>query len=75
MFANVGLSSGSIMVFEIPVHGTAVRLQETLSLHSGAICDIVSNAGKMASSDVNGSIIIWQSGGHFTQLTRVEGCG
>lgn len=63
------------MVFEVPPHGTAVRLQETLNLHSGAICDIVSSGSRMASSDENGGIIVWQSGGHFTQLSKIQGSG
>ena len=63
------------MVFDVPARGTAVKLQETLSAHSGAICDIVSNGGRTASSDESGGIIVWQSGGHFTQICKIDGCG
>ncbi|EDO41534.1 predicted protein [Nematostella vectensis] len=71
----VGSSDGGIMVFDVPARGTGVKLQETLSSHNGAICDLVSHGGKMVSSDESGHMIIWQSGGHFTQLSQIKGFG
>ena len=29
----------------------------------------------MASTDEEGNIILWQSGGHFTEIVKIEGKG
>lgn len=71
----VGTSEGKIMVFDIPSRGTAVKLQETLSSHKGAICELESQDQRMVSADEEGNIILWQSGGHFTEIMKINGKG
>ena len=63
------------MVFDIPPRGTAVKLQETLTAHKVAICELESQGSHMASTDEEGNIILWQSGGHFTEIIKIEGKG
>ena len=63
------------MVFDIPSRGTAVKLQETLGSHKVAICDLEAQVGRMVSADEEGNIILWQSGGHFTEITKIDGKG
>lgn len=70
-----GTSEGKIMVFDIPSRGTAVKLQETLSSHKGAICELESQDQRMVSADEEGNIILWQSGGHFTEVMKINGKG
>ncbi|KXJ18917.1 WD repeat-containing protein 54 [Exaiptasia diaphana] len=71
----VGSSDGGIMVFDVPARGTGVKLQETLSTHAEPICDLVGKDSKMVSSDDTGYMIVWQAGGHFTQLSKIDGFG
>ena len=63
------------MVFDIPPRGTAVKLQETLTSHKTAICELEAQGGRMVSSDEEGNIILWQSGGHFTEIIKIDGKG
>lgn len=63
------------MVFDVPSRGTGVKLQETLSSHAEPICDLVGKDSRMISTDDSGLIIVWQAGGHFTQLSKIDGCG
>ncbi|KAL9982868.1 hypothetical protein ACROYT_G004977 [Oculina patagonica] len=71
----VGTSQGSIMVFDIPPRGTAVKLQETLDSHKVAICELEAQGGRMVSTDEEGNITVWQSGGHFTEIIKIDGKG
>lgn len=71
----VGTSEGKIMVFDIPSRGTAVKLQETLSSHKVAICELEAEGPRMVSADEEGNIILWQSGGHFTEIIKINGKG
>ena len=80
LFVNVkslflGTSEGGIMVFDIPPRGTAVKLQETLNSHKVAICELEAQGGRMLSSDEEGNITLWQSGGHFTEVIKIDGKG
>ena len=70
-----GTSEGGIMVFDIPPRGTAVKLQETLNSHKAAICELEARGGQMVSTDEEGNIILWQSGGHFTEIIKIDGKG
>lgn len=63
------------MVFDIPPRGTAVKLQETLASHKTAICELEAQGGRIVSSDEEGNIILWQSGGHFTEIIKIDGKG
>lgn len=74
-FVMLGTSEGGIMVFDIPPRGTAVKLQETLTSHKTAICELEAQGGRMVSSDEEGNIILWQSGGHFTEIIKIDGKG
>ena len=74
-FVILGTSEGGIMVFDIPPRGTAVKLQETLTSHKTAICELEAQGGRMVSSDEEGNIILWQSGGHFTEIIKIDGKG
>ena len=77
LFNNLllGTSEGGIMVFDIPSRGTAVKLQETLNSHKVAICELEAQGGRMLSSDEEGNITLWQSGGHFTEVIKIDGKG
>jgi len=63
------------MVFDVPSRGTAVKLQETLVSHKVAICELEAQGSRMASTDEEGNITLWQSGGHFTEITKIDGKG
>ena len=63
------------MVFDIPPRGTAVKLQETLDSHKVAICELEAQGGRMVSTDEEGNITLWQSGGHFTEIIKIDGKG
>ena len=63
------------MVFDIPPRGTSIKLQETLGSHKVAICDLEAQGSRMVSSDEEGNIILWQSGGHFTEVIKIDGKG
>lgn len=71
----VGTSEGKIMVFDVPLRGTAVKLQETLGSHKVAICELEAQGGRMVSTDEEGNMTLWQSGGHFTEIIKIEGKG
>ncbi|XP_031568831.1 WD repeat-containing protein 54-like [Actinia tenebrosa] len=74
-YVCVGCSDGGIMVFDVPSHGTGVKLQETLGSHVVSVCDLVAKDTKMVSADETGHMIVWQAGGHFTQLSKIDGFG
>lgn len=63
------------MVFDVPLRGTAVKLQETLGSHKVAICELEAQGGRMVSTDEEGNMTLWQSGGHFTEIIKIEGKG
>ena len=63
------------MVFDVPARGTAVKLQETLEPHSCSIADLAGKNNHMLSSDEQGNIILWKTGGSFTQVMKIDGYG
>ena len=71
----VGTADGGILVYEIPPKGTALKFQETLSVHECSITDIQANGDTMISGDESGKMIIWNSGGHFVNIKTIEGYG
>ena len=71
----LGTADGKILVFIVPSKGPSVKLQETLEVHQGSICDIAADGQNMASSDETGKIILWKAGGHFTKTFEIDGFG
>lgn len=72
----VGTSSGRILVFDIPSHGTNFTLSETLEGHREPVCDLQSDHDHLFSSDDSGAIIIWKGiNGKTKQMVLVQGQG
>ena len=71
----VGAADGAILVYEIPPRGTSFKFQETLSSHDFSIADLQSSGESMVSADESGKIVLWKSGGHFTNLLSIDGYG
>ena len=70
-----GSSNGTIMVFDIPSEGTAVKLQETLEHHKVSITDLASYEDNMVSGDADGNIAVWQCDETLKQLRTIRGAG
>uniref|UniRef100_A0A8C6YJB1 WD repeat domain 54 n=1 Tax=Nothoprocta perdicaria TaxID=30464 RepID=A0A8C6YJB1_NOTPE len=69
-FICVGLSSGLVLVFDIPPKGTNVTVSEVLAEHSAAVTDIAAElghdgAGDLVSADDSGALCVWSSGEEF----------
>ena len=45
------------------------------SSHKVAICDLEAQGPRMVSAFEEGNIILWQSGGHFTEIIKINGKG
>ena len=70
-----GTCTGSILVFDVPMQGTAVNLHETLDYHKVAITDIASIMDKMVSADGDGNIVVWQCDESTRQIAEIRGSG
>ena len=71
----LGVADGSVLVFQVPLKGPGIKLQETLTDHSHSICDIASDGEMMVTTDEIGKIIVWKAGGHFTKVSEIDGFG
>ncbi|NXG39771.1 WDR54 protein, partial [Dromaius novaehollandiae] len=81
-FICVGISSGLVLVFDVPLKGTNVTVSEVLEEHRDAITDIAAElgrapdgAGDLVTADDSGSLCIWSSGEEFTLLNKIPALG
>ncbi|NXD18121.1 WDR54 protein, partial [Nothocercus nigrocapillus] len=81
-FICVGMSSGLVLVFDIPPKGMNVTVSEVLEQHGDAITDIAAElgrapdgAGDLVTADDSGTLCIWSSGEEFTLLHKIPALG
>ncbi|OXB57913.1 UNVERIFIED_CONTAM: hypothetical protein H355_010223 [Colinus virginianus] len=77
-----GMSSGMVLVFDIPHKGTNVTVSEVLKEHHDPITDIAAElgqapdgAGDLVTADDAGTLCVWGSAQDFALLTRIPGFG
>ncbi|XP_043919935.1 WD repeat-containing protein 54 [Protopterus annectens] len=78
----VGISSGSVLVFDIPSKGTNITLSEVLGEHRDPITDIASEMSHnkeyiadLVTADDSGVLCIWKSGEDFKLLNKISAFG
>lgn len=73
----VGCYQGHILVFTLPSKGTNVVQNETLKVHTTAVCDLVPGSQKQTfvSSDESGQIIVWKRDKTFKPMLQIAGTG
>ncbi|XP_035020942.1 WD repeat-containing protein 54 [Hippoglossus stenolepis] len=76
----VGISSGSILVFDVPSKGTNISLSEVLDEHKESITDMASECSgsqeciaDLVSADDGGNLCVWKSGEEFQLLHKIHG--
>ncbi|XP_029019575.1 WD repeat-containing protein 54 isoform X1 [Betta splendens] len=76
----VGVSSGSILVFDVPSKGSNITLSEVLEEHKESITDIASECSgsqqciaDLVSADDGGNLCVWKSGEEFQLLNKIPG--
>ncbi|XP_025931922.1 WD repeat-containing protein 54 [Apteryx rowi] len=81
-FICVGMSSGLVLVFDIPPKGTNITVSEVLEEHRDAITDIAAElgrppdgAGDLVTADDSGTLCTWSSGEEFTLLHKIPAFG
>lgn len=81
-FICVGMSSGMVLVFDIPPKGTNITVSEVLKEHHDAITDIAAElgrapdgAGDLVTADDAGMLCVWSSGEEFSLLNRIPAFG
>ncbi|XP_052523177.1 WD repeat-containing protein 54 [Tympanuchus pallidicinctus] len=81
-FICVGLSSGMVLVFDVPPKGTDIAVSEVLKEHRDAITDIAAElgqapdgAGDLVTADDAGALCVWSSGEEFSLLNRIPAFG
>ncbi|XP_062430823.1 WD repeat-containing protein 54 isoform X2 [Rhea pennata] len=81
-FICVGMSSGPVLVFDIPPKGTNITVSEVLEEHRDAITDIAAElgqapdgAGDVVTADDSGTLCIWSSGEEFALLSKIPALG
>ncbi|NP_001003630.2 WD repeat-containing protein 54 isoform X2 [Danio rerio] len=79
-FICVGVSSGSVLVFDVPSKGSNITLSEVLEEHKEAITDMASECsgnmeciGDLVSADDSGLLCVWKSGEDFQLLNKIPG--
>ena len=74
---NSGTADGSINVYDVPVKGNSVKLQETLNAHACSITDLHGQESEdyMVSGDDLGNITLWKAGGAFAKILEIQGYG
>ncbi|OXB52973.1 hypothetical protein ASZ78_015153 [Callipepla squamata] len=77
-----GMSSGMVLVFDIPHKGTNITVSEVLKEHHDPITDIAAElgqapdgAGDLVTADDAGTLCVWGSAEDFALLTRIPGFG
>uniref|UniRef100_V9L5B4 D3Mm3e protein n=1 Tax=Callorhinchus milii TaxID=7868 RepID=V9L5B4_CALMI len=79
----VGISSGSILVFDIPVKGTNISVSEVLDFHRDPVTDIASEpAGSATDAEADvvtaddvGVLCVWRSGEEFKLIHKISAYG
>nr|XP_029492891.1 WD repeat-containing protein 54 [Oncorhynchus nerka] len=76
----VGISSGSMLVFDVPIKGSNITLSEVLEEHKESITDLASECSgsleciaDMVSADDSGNLCVWKSGEDFQLLNKIPG--
>ncbi|XP_051751423.1 WD repeat-containing protein 54 [Ctenopharyngodon idella] len=76
----VGVSSGSVLVFDVPSKGSNITLSEVLEEHKEAITDMASECSgsleciaDLVSADDSGLLCVWKSGEDFQLLNKIPG--
>ncbi|XP_034025960.1 WD repeat-containing protein 54 [Thalassophryne amazonica] len=76
----VGVSSGAILVFDVPSKGSNITLSEVLEEHRGSITDLASECSgsqeclvDVVSADDGGNLCVWKSGEEFQLLNKIHG--
>uniref|UniRef100_A0A8C9VYI5 WD repeat domain 54 n=1 Tax=Scleropages formosus TaxID=113540 RepID=A0A8C9VYI5_SCLFO len=76
----VGISSGSVLVFDIPSKGSNVMLSEVLEEHRDAVTDMASECSgsleymaDLVTADDSGLLCVWKSGEDFQLLHKIPG--
>uniref|UniRef100_A0A8C2B4I5 WD repeat domain 54 n=1 Tax=Cyprinus carpio TaxID=7962 RepID=A0A8C2B4I5_CYPCA len=76
----VGVSSGSVLVFDVPGKGSNIILSEVLEEHKEAITDMASECSgnleciaDLVSADDSGLLCVWKSGEDFHLLNKIPG--
>uniref|UniRef100_A0A674DS87 WD repeat domain 54 n=1 Tax=Salmo trutta TaxID=8032 RepID=A0A674DS87_SALTR len=74
----VGISSGSMLVFDVPIKGSNITLSEVLEEHKESITDLASECSgsleciaDMVSADDSGNLCVWKSGEDFQLLNKI----
>uniref|UniRef100_A0A8C1M633 WD repeat domain 54 n=1 Tax=Cyprinus carpio TaxID=7962 RepID=A0A8C1M633_CYPCA len=73
----VGVSSGSVLVFDVPSKGSNIILSEVLEEHKEAITDMASECSgnlciaDLVSADDSGLLCVWKSGEDFHLLNKI----
>uniref|UniRef100_A0A671RHK3 WD repeat-containing protein 54-like n=1 Tax=Sinocyclocheilus anshuiensis TaxID=1608454 RepID=A0A671RHK3_9TELE len=75
-----GVSSGSVLVFDVPSKGSNITLSEVLEEHKEAITDMASECSgsleciaDLVSADDSGLLCVWKSGEDFQLLNKIPG--
>ncbi|XP_068594796.1 WD repeat-containing protein 54 [Brachionichthys hirsutus] len=76
----VGVSSGAVLVFDIPSKGSDITLSEVLEEHKEAIADMASECSDsqdciadLVSADDMGNLCVWKSAEEFQLLNKIGG--
>ncbi|XP_067463921.1 WD repeat-containing protein 54 isoform X2 [Thunnus thynnus] len=76
----VGVSSGAILVFDVPSKGSNITLSEVLEEHKDSITDMASECSgsqeciaDLVSADDSGNLCVWKSGEEFQLLNKIPG--
>ncbi|KAJ0041621.1 hypothetical protein NL108_010449, partial [Boleophthalmus pectinirostris] len=80
VFLRPGVSSGSILVFDIPSKGSNITLSEVLEEHKEPMTDMASECSgsqeciaDMVSADDGGNLCVWKAGEEFHLLNKIPG--
>ncbi|KAK9522631.1 hypothetical protein VZT92_019080 [Zoarces viviparus] len=76
----VGLSTGAILVFDVPSKGSNITLSDVMEGHKESITDMASECcggevciADLVSADDGGNLCVWQSGEEFKLLNHIPG--
>uniref|UniRef100_A0A8C7XKV8 WD repeat domain 54 n=1 Tax=Oryzias sinensis TaxID=183150 RepID=A0A8C7XKV8_9TELE len=81
-YVCVGVSSGAILVFDVPSKGSNITLSEVLEEHKESITDIAAECSgsqvllavaNLVTVDDGGSLCVWKSGEEFQLLNKIAG--
>uniref|UniRef100_A0AAY4C0V7 WD repeat-containing protein 54 beta-propeller domain-containing protein n=1 Tax=Denticeps clupeoides TaxID=299321 RepID=A0AAY4C0V7_9TELE len=79
-FSITGVSSGSLLVFDVPSKGSNITLSEMLEEHKEPLTDLGSECSgsqefiaDLVSADDSGLLCVWKSGDDFQLLNKIPG--